>query len=73
MVQMLLGVMLCVIWGGENGCGCKQMIMGAGRCVRELLGGCLPHFWWGGQGVLVFVWRVGSIFWVFGMCDFLGL
>jgi hypothetical protein len=57
-------------FGWENGCGCKQKLMGTGRCVRALLGGCLPGFWWGGQGVLVFVWVVGSNFWVFGMCGF---
>ena len=36
--------------------------MGAGRCVRSLLGGCLTHFWWGDQGVLGFGHGMGSIF-----------
>ena len=58
------------ILGGENGCGCKEQLMGAGRCVRALLGGCLPDFWWGDQGVLGFGYEMGSIFWVFGMCGF---
>ena len=58
---------------GKYGCGCKQMIMGTGRCVRALSGGCLLGFRWGGKGVLVFAWVMGSIFWVFGMCVFLGL